>query len=176
MKAKNARGINELINTGEILNTVLKDCFTDINIYDEECKLIRLRFKSPIANSAIGFYRFYLQDTLCIEGDSVIDVGFIPNNQQDVGFSGHVYVMKDSSYQVRRVELTIPKRSDVNWVESMSINQDYEDVATVPVWLSATTCSSNCASTRGSENCRCNTPPASLTMPSTKSPTVRSST
>ncbi len=128
VKAKNARGINELINTGEILNTVLKDCFTDINIYDEECKLIRLRFKSPIANSAIGFYRFYLQDTLCIEGDSVIDVGFIPNNQQDVGFSGHVYVMKDSSYQVRRVELTIPKRSDVNWVESMSINQDYEDV------------------------------------------------
>lgn len=128
VKAKNARGVNELINTGEILNTVLKDCFTDINIYDEECKLIRLRFKSPIANSAIGFYRFYLQDTLCIEGDSVIDVGFIPNNQQDVGFSGHVYVMKDSSYQVRRVELTIPKRSDVNWVESMSINQDYEEV------------------------------------------------
>ncbi len=26
VKAKNARGINELINTGEILNTVLKDC------------------------------------------------------------------------------------------------------------------------------------------------------
>lgn len=128
VKAKHSRGINELINTGEILNTVLKDCFTDVNIYDEECKLIRLRFKSPIANSAIGFYRFYLQDTLCIEGDSVIDVGFIPNNQQDVGFSGHVYVMKDSSYQVRRVELTIPKRSDVNWVESMSISQDYEEV------------------------------------------------
>lgn len=128
VKAKNSRGVNELINTGEILNTVLKDCFTDVNIYDEECKLIRLRFKSPIANSAIGFYRFYLQDTLCIEGDSVIDVGFIPNNQQDVGFSGHVYVMKDSSYQVRRVELSIPKRSDVNWVESMSISQDYEEV------------------------------------------------
>ena len=129
VKAKHSRGINELINTGEILNTVLKDCFTDVNIYDEECKLVRLRFKSPIANSAIGFYRYYLQDTLVIDGDSVIDVGFIPNNQQDVGFSGHVYVMKDSSYQVRRVELSIPKRSDVNWVESLTIRQDYVQVA-----------------------------------------------
>lgn len=128
VKAKNSRGINELINTGEILNTVLKDCFTDVNIYDEECKLVRLRFKSPIANSAIGFYRYYLQDTLAIDGDSVIDVGFIPNNAQDIGFSGHVYVMKDSTYQVRRVELSIPRRSDVNWVESMTITQDYQEV------------------------------------------------
>ena len=109
VKAKNSRGINELINTGEILTTTLKDCFTDVNIYDEECRLLQLHFKSPIANSAISFYRYYLQDTIAIENDSVIQLGFLPNNQQDVGFSGYLYVMKDSTYQVRRVELNIPK-------------------------------------------------------------------
>lgn len=130
IKAKNSRGINELINTGEILNTTLKDCFTDVNIYDEECRLLQLRFKSPIANSAISFYRYYLQDTLAIEGDSVIQLGFLPNNQQDVGFSGYLYVMKDSTYQVRSVELNIPKRSDVNFVQNMIIKQDFEELPT----------------------------------------------
>jgi len=130
IKAKNSRGINELINTGEILTTTLKDCFTDVNIYDEECRLLQLRFKSPIANSAINFYRYYIQDTITIEGDSVIDVGFVPNNEQDIGFSGHIYVLTDRTYQVRRVELSIPRRSDVNFVESMSIKQDYEELPT----------------------------------------------
>ena len=128
VKAKNSRGINELINTGEILTTTLKDCFTDVNIYDEECRLLQLHFKSPIANSAISFYRYYLQDTLAIENDSVIQVGFLPNNQQDVGFSGYLYVMKDSTYQVRSVELNIPKRSDVNFVENMIIEQEFEEL------------------------------------------------
>jgi len=130
VKAKNSRGINDLINTGEILNTTLKDVFTDVNIYDEECRLLQLHFKSPIANSAISFYRYYLQDTLAIEGDSVIQLGFLPNNQQDVGFSGYLYVMKDSTYQVRSVELNIPKRSDVNFVKNMIINQDFEQLPT----------------------------------------------
>lgn len=130
VKAKNSRGINELINTGEILTTTLKDCFTDVNIYDEECRLLQLRFKSPIANSAISFYRYYLQDTIAIENDSVIQLGFLPNNQQDVGFSGYLYVMKDSTYQVRRVELNIPKRSDVNFVKNMIIEQEFEELPT----------------------------------------------
>lgn len=124
IKAESNKGINELINTGDILTTMLKDVFTDVNIYDNECRLLQYPFKSPIADNAIGFYRYYLQDTIKIENDSVIDVGFLPNNQQDFGFSGHVYVMKDSTYQVRRVTLNIPRRSDVNFVENMIITQD----------------------------------------------------
>ena len=43
------------------------------------------------------------------------------------GFSGHLYILldPDSTFQVRRVELTIPRRSDVNFVENMMISQDF---------------------------------------------------
>jgi len=130
IKAQSDKGVNELINTGEILTTVLKDVFTDVDIYQNECRLLQYPFKSPIADNAISFYRYYLQDTLKIENDSVIDVGFLPNNQQDFGFSGHVYIMKDSTYAVRRVELNIPRRSDVNFVENMIIRQDLVQLPT----------------------------------------------
>ncbi len=130
VKAHNSTGVNELFNTGDILTTTMKDVFTDVDIYQNECRLLQYPFKSPISNSAISFYRFYLQDTTYIEDDKVIEVGFLPNNQQDFGFSGLLYVMADSTYQVRRVELHIPKRSDVNFVDNMIISQDFKSLPT----------------------------------------------
>ena len=130
IKAQSSKGVNELVNTGEILTTVMKDIFTDVDIYDNECRLLQHPFKSPIANSAISFYRYYIQDTVFIDSDRVIELGFQPNNLQDFGFSGRLYIMDDSTYQVRRVELQIPSRSDVNFVENMIIKQDYAELPT----------------------------------------------
>ncbi|MBO4672981.1 MAG: carboxypeptidase-like regulatory domain-containing protein [Bacteroidaceae bacterium] len=132
IKGESNKGVTELVNTGEILTTTLKDIFTDVDIYDNECRLLQYPFRSPIADNAISFYRYYLQDTIFIEQDKVVDVGFLPNNQQDFGFSGHLFIMldPDSTFQVRRVELTIPRRSDVNFVENMLIAQDFTELET----------------------------------------------
>ncbi len=132
IKGESNKGVTELVNTGEILTTTLKDVFTDVDIYENECRLLQFPFKSPIADGAISFYRYYLQDTLYFDKDKVVDVGFLPNNQQDFGFSGHLFILldPDSTYQVRRVELTIPRRSDVNFVENMVIAQDFVQLET----------------------------------------------
>ncbi len=128
IKAESNKGVNELINTGEIITTILNEVFTDVDIYQNECRLLQYQFKSPIADNAISFYRYYIQDTLIVEGEKVIEVGFLPNNQQDFGFSGNLHILCDSSYQVRRVELNIPKRSDVNFVDNMIIRQELEEL------------------------------------------------
>ena len=130
IKGEMSKGVNELFNTGEIITTTLKDVFTDVDIYQNECRLLQYPFKSPIADNAINFYRYYLMDTLYIENDKVVEVGFTPNNPQDFGFSGSVFVMLDSTWQVRRVELNIPSRSDVNFVENMVIMQNFETLPT----------------------------------------------
>ena len=130
IKAQSSKGVNELVNTGDILTGVMKDIFTDVNIYENECRLFQHPFKSPIANSAISFYRYYIEDTVMIDKDKVIQVEFTPNNPQDFGFSGTLFVMADSGYQVRKVVLNIPTRSDVNFVENMVITQDFEELPT----------------------------------------------
>ena len=130
IKAQSSKGVNELVNTGDILTGVMKDIFTDVDIYENECRLLQYPFKSPIANSAISFYRYYIEDTVMIGNDKVIQLEFTPNNPQDFGFSGTLFVMADSSYQVRKVVLNIPMRSDVNFVENMIITQDFEELPT----------------------------------------------
>lgn len=126
---KRQNGINDLINTGDILNTLLKECFTDVNIYQDEVRLLQYPFTSPISSkTAISFYRYFIEDTVMIGKDKTIHLTFTPNNPQDFGFSGDLYIMADSTYRVRRADLGIPVRSDVNYVERMNIYQDFEQL------------------------------------------------
>ena len=126
-----SQGINELLSTGDILNTMLKDVFTDVDIYKNSIYLMHHDFLSPLAsNGAIAFYRYFLVDTLMVANDSCIQVDFTPNNPQDYGFSGTLYIMADSTYRVKRAEIGFPKRTDVNFVDRMRIIQDFETLPT----------------------------------------------
>ena len=127
-----SNGINELLNTGDIVNTMLKDCFTDVDIYKDEVRLLQYPFTSPISSkTAISFYRYFIVDTLMVNNrDRCIQVDFTPNNPQDFGFSGSIYIMADSTYRVRKVDMGIPVRSDVNFVERMRIIQEFEQLPT----------------------------------------------
>ena len=118
-------GINKVIQTGEIINTLLKDIFTDLDIYDDYVRLLQYPFTSPIGKTAISFYRYYIQDTVYVDRDLCYHINFIPNNQQDFGFRGDLYVLADSTLHVKKCTMTIPARSDVNFVENMKIEQEY---------------------------------------------------
>lgn len=129
VKGVNSTGINEIFNTGDILNTMLHEVFTDVNIYDDQVRLLQYPFTSPIASSgAIQFYRYFIMDTLDVDNEKCFHLTFVPNNSQDFGFTGHLYVKADSSYQVKRCTLNLPKKSDVNFVEHMEILQEFEQL------------------------------------------------
>ena len=130
VKGQRSSGINDFFQTGDILNTVSKDVFTDVNIYDDQVRLLQHPFTSPISDGAISFYRYYIEDTLLVERDSCIHLHFLPNNQQDFGFRGDLYVLKDSSYQVKRCELILPNQTDVNFVEGLKVTQEFTQLPT----------------------------------------------
>lgn len=130
IKGERSGGINRLFQTGDILDAVLKDFFTDVDIYDDQIRLLQHPFTSPIGKDAIRFYRFYIVDTLNVASDRCIQVRFLPNNQQDFGFCGDIYILGDSSYQVKRCEMAIPKRSDVNFIDGMKIQQEFTKIPT----------------------------------------------
>ena len=128
IKGKNSSGVNELFSSDDMMGTVLQDIFADVNIYDDEIRLLQRRFVSPIGKSGIAFYKYFLADTLALDGDSCIKVSFFPNNHQDYGFSGDLYVVKDSTYAVKRCEMRLPTHSAVNFVNRLDIIQNYEQL------------------------------------------------
>lgn len=129
IKGMSSTGVNELFATGDMLSTVLKDVFTDVNICDNDIRLLQYPFISPISSSdAISFYKFYIMDTTFVDKDKCFHLTFVPNNSQDFGFTGHLYVLADSSYTVKKCTMNLPKKSGVNFVDNMDIIQEFEQL------------------------------------------------
>ncbi|MBR6032316.1 MAG: carboxypeptidase-like regulatory domain-containing protein [Bacteroidaceae bacterium] len=128
IQGEQSTGLNQLIATGEMVNTTLKEVFLDVDIYDNYIKLLKFPFLSPIGSGATSFYRYYIVDTLLVERDSCYHLQFTPNNPQDIGFNGDIYILKDSTLHVKKCHLSIPPKSDVNFVSSLSIDQVYSQL------------------------------------------------
>ena len=122
---QSTKGISKLIQTGEALNTIVKDLFKDINLYDDQIDLLQKRFPSPIGSTAISFYHFYIDDTVYVNQDQCIRLQFMPANQQDFGFRGELYVLNDSSLHVKKCDMQLPGNTGVNFVDAMKFQQEF---------------------------------------------------
>ena len=125
IQGEQSSGLNQLVATGDIVNTTLKEVFQDVDIYDNYVKLLKFPFLSPIGSGATAVYRYYIVDTVLVERDSCYHLQFTPNNPQDIGFNGDIYILKDSTLHVKKCHLSIPPKSDVNFVSSLHIDQIY---------------------------------------------------
>ena len=129
IKGQSTKGISQLIQTGEAMNTIVKDLFKDIDLYDDQIELLQARFPSPIGSTAISFYHFYIDDTVKVGNDECIRLQFMPANQQDFGFRGELYVLNDPSLHVRRCDMQLPAGTGVNFVAAMKFKQEYSKLA-----------------------------------------------
>lgn len=73
-----------------------------------------------------NYYKYYLLDTLNVNGHPCVDLGFVPFNSETFGFTGHMYVTLDSTYFVQRIKLNVPKDINLNFVSGMTIEQSFD--------------------------------------------------
>ena len=118
-------GLTNLFQTGDLVNLVSQEYFNDVDIYQDNIRLLRHPFTSPIGRDAILFYHFYITDTTYVDNDKCFVLDFTPSTQQDFGFRGQLFVMADSSYLVKRCTLSLPNVTGVNWVEGLYCQQEF---------------------------------------------------
>ncbi|MGL4851404.1 MAG: DUF5686 family protein [Phocaeicola sp.] len=130
IRGVNASGVNDLFATGDMLNTILKDYFNDVDIKENNIRLLHRQFISPISSeNAISFYKYYIMDTVYVDKQPCYHLSFVPNNSQDVGFTGHLYVLADSSYAVKRCTMNLPANTGVNFIRSFNLIQDFKQLS-----------------------------------------------
>ena len=123
--AHHITGITNLFETGDLVNLVTQEYFSDVDIYQDNIKLLRHPFTSPIGRDAILFYHYYITDTTYVDEDKCYVLDFTPSTQQDFGFRGQLFVMADSSYLVKRCTMSLPNVTGVNWVEGLYCLQEF---------------------------------------------------
>jgi len=125
IKAKQEVSFDDYIDNAG-LSTYLKHLYQDIDIYDNNISLLTNQFLSPIADMAPTFYKFYIQDTIKTNTPPLVELMFVPRNKTDFMFQGKMYVTLDSNYAVQKVDMSVNKDINLNWVREMYIRQDFE--------------------------------------------------
>lgn len=130
----------DAIGNEETMQVYLEDLFREIDLYSDDITLLSNRFVSPLSKIAADFYKFYLVDTIPesqivsrqtrvshpISSDSLIVLEFVPHNSASFGFAGRLYIpLNDSTMFVRKAKMFLPKNANVNFVESMAIDQEF---------------------------------------------------
>ena len=119
-------GIDERIDQ-ENVKKVLDDFMGEIDIFQNDVTLLTNRFVSPLSRIAVDFYKFYLNDTVMVDGERCAVLSFVPFTPQTFGFLGRLYVsLEDTTMFIKRVSMGVPHDINLNYVERMSIEQDYE--------------------------------------------------
>ncbi len=126
--AQKQSGIDEVFPQEGVRKT-LDEMFREVDLYENDVQLLSNHFVSPLANVAPSFYKYFILDTLVVDGDSCVNLAFTPRTSEAYGFTGNLYVAIDSSRFVHHAHFNIPRDINLNFVETMYIEQDFEKSA-----------------------------------------------
>ncbi|MDP4267619.1 MAG: DUF5686 family protein, partial [Bacteroidota bacterium] len=134
---KNPKATKEIVKANKMVNfegyidkqgleEYLKYLYQHINIYDNNITLLTNQFLSPIAGTAPIFYKYFINDTIYVDSVKCVKVFFSPRNKMDLMFQGFFYIALDSSYAVKKIDMSVNSNINLNWVKELKIIQDFD--------------------------------------------------
>lgn len=119
-------GIEEMMVDRRSTQTYFEDLFPEIDLFDNDINLLQYRFVSPLSRIGVDFYKFYLTDTVEVDGERCIVLSFYPHNTAAFGFTGHLYVPEgDTTMFITRVDMRAPRGINLNDVNALQLSQSF---------------------------------------------------
>ncbi|MEQ9404620.1 MAG: DUF5686 family protein [Cyclobacteriaceae bacterium] len=125
------------ITDGTLTSQVIGSSFQEYNFYQNWMNIISKEFASPIADGWKLLYEYDLTDSLQVEDKFCYQLEFFPKQEQDLAFSGTMWITKDE-YALKRIDAQVSKTANVNFIEKLRIQQDLRQT-TADAWLPAKT-------------------------------------
>ncbi|HXB05971.1 MAG TPA: DUF5686 family protein [Puia sp.] len=125
VKAEKKVDFGDLIDT-KGLSSYVNTLLADVDIYDNNILLFTNQFLSPMANAAPTYYEFFLGDTVVVNGARLVRLNFQPRNNDDLLFRGMFYITLDGNYAVQRVQLTLSKRVNLNFIKNLHVREEFQ--------------------------------------------------
>ncbi|MBW4891247.1 DUF5686 and carboxypeptidase regulatory-like domain-containing protein [Mucilaginibacter sp. HMF5004] len=86
--------------------------------------LSQRRLVSPIADDALNFYSYKLLGTSVENGKTIHKIQVLPKHIHGPIFNGYIYIT-DGDWRIYSVHLFVTKNANLNYVDTLNINQDY---------------------------------------------------
>ncbi|MBL4592509.1 MAG: carboxypeptidase-like regulatory domain-containing protein, partial [Flavobacteriales bacterium] len=108
------------------MSFIMDKLYQDIDIYDNNINLLSNQFTSPISELGTTIYKYFIIDTLMVNGRECINLAFTPRNKADFAFKGSIYILNDSlTYAVTKVEMSVADEINLNFVQDLKLDQEF---------------------------------------------------
>jgi len=122
---------NEIIKASKVtglennsVSQFMGDMYQNVNIYDNTILVFGKSFVSPISDNALLFYKFYLIDSMVIDGHKCYQLQFKPKRKQELTFTGNLWAA-DTTFGIIQIEMSISDDANINYITSTNVVQKY---------------------------------------------------
>ncbi|MCM1490558.1 MAG: DUF5686 family protein [Muribaculum sp.] len=123
---RSSSGMDDAFDDGNI-NTMLEEILREVDIYGNDITLMANRFVSPLSSIGADYYKYFITDTLDVDGTKCIQLTFSPHNPESFSFMGNLYVeLGDTTGFVKKVSMKVPRTINLNYVDNLYIDQIFE--------------------------------------------------
>lgn len=130
---KNPKYKKEVIKASKIsgldneksVSQFMGEMYQNVNIYDNNTLVFGKNFVSPISDNGTFFYKYYLVDSVFLESNWCYQIQFMPKRKGELAFEGNMWIA-DSTWGVKRLEMSIAGDANINYVNMLNVIQEYE--------------------------------------------------
>lgn len=119
IKASKTNGLNN-----ESVTKQLGAMYQNVNVYNNFIPVFDKQFVSPLSDNGDAYYQYRVADTVVLNGRRYFHWLFSARRKGDNTFEGDAWI-HDSTFAVQRIQLRIDGTSPVNYIENLSIYQDF---------------------------------------------------
>lgn len=119
IKAANTNGIKN-----ESMVKLLGGMDQVVNVYNNFIPVMDKQFVSPISDNGDYYYNYRVVDTQFVNRKRFYHLVFTPKRKGGDTFEGDCWV-HDSSFAIQKMNLRLGKEANVNFVENLSLIQEY---------------------------------------------------
>jgi len=131
---KNPKTRNEKIKASKVagienssVSQFMGDMYQNVNIYENTILVFGKNFISPISDNALLFYKFYLIDSIVIDGHKCYQLQFKPKRKQELTFTGNLWAA-DTSFAIKQIEMSIADDANINFINATNVVQTYVQI------------------------------------------------
>jgi len=117
---------DESLVDNNAIGTYFERMYADVDIYKNNITFTNSQFLSPIADAAPAFYKFFITDTVKTHTPNLIELSFIPRNENGLLFEGRIYITMDGRYAVQDAFLKTGKGVNINFIRAMEVKLNFE--------------------------------------------------
>ncbi len=99
----------------------------NIDFYNNFIPVFDKRFVSPLSDNGDNYYRYRIIDTQYVSNRRLLHLIFVPKHQGQNTFAGDCWV-NDSTYAIQKMTLRLDASANINYVQQMTLIQEFEIV------------------------------------------------